>query len=198
MTLLTSLIQAILAQDGKNKTSACRVRIQVVGFNWENPSSTTPDSLSYNQLRWWLKDGQKKFPKVCLTTSHEKADYVFYWAETVETSTYTYRAPKVESTTQHRGTINTTTTSTSNPGNGANTTGTYNGTSTKTTYEDKQTEQSTWHVRAALRKMTEVDGKKQPEKIPLFVTRHEGNWRWSKPDKDALEKAVKFIDKQVK
>jgi len=33
---------------------------------------------------------------------------------------------------------------------------------------------------------------------PIFVAKHKGQWRWSKPDKGAFEKALKFIEKQSK
>jgi hypothetical protein len=80
--------------------------------------------------------------------------------------------------------------------------GTYSGTSTKTTYETKQGEWPVTYVNAFVHKLVdvEVDGqrKKKPEGIPSFVAKHKGQWRWSKPDKDAFEKSLKFIQKQLK
>jgi len=44
----------------------------------------------------------------------------------------------------------------------------------------------------------EVDGKKDIDRLPLFTAQHKGQWRWSKPDKDAFVKAMEFIQKQLK
>lgn len=204
MTLLSAFFQPAWAQGEKssitnNKSPVCRVRVRIVGFDWQNPSSHTLDKLSANQLDWWLKEGQKKFPGVCLTTTPGVADYIVRWSETSEDRTYTYTVPKRE-TTQHSGTVNATSTGTSSTGGSSTvyTTGTYNGTSTTTTYEKKQEEYSIWYVVAGVHRMSEVNGQKEIVNLPVFITKHKGQWRWSKPDKDALAKSLKYIAGQVK
>jgi hypothetical protein len=134
------------------------------------------------------------------------ADYLLAWAETSEAFTYTYTVPKTE-TTEHQGTVNTTTTSTGTLDT-ANTSGTFRGTSARTTYENKQGERSVWYVNAFVHRLIDkpveidVNGRKElgkaAEKLPAFISKHKGQWRWSKPDKDAFEKALKFVAGQAK
>ena len=76
--------------------------------------------------------------------------------------------------------------------------GTYHGTSTKTTYEEKKYEHTTLFIKAFVHNVIEVDGKKDIDRLPLFTAQHKGQWRWSKPDKDAFVKAMEFIQKQLK
>jgi hypothetical protein len=52
--------------------------------------------------------------------------------------------------------------------------------------------------KAFVHKVIEVDGKKDIDRLPLFTAQHKGQWRWSKPDKDAFVKAMEFIQKQLK
>lgn len=209
ITLLVTLCQPILGQSEKSaksekKATGCRVHVQIINYNWETPSSSTPDRLSANQLDWWLKEGQKNYPDVCLTTNQEDSDYIIAWTETSEDRTYTYTVPKTE-TTRHNGTINTTSNSTSTSTNGlgvvntsGTTSGTYNGTSTKTTYEEKKGERSIWYINAYVHKVSEVNGQKKPEKIPVFMAKNKGQFVWSKPDKDAFAKAIKYVSEQSK
>jgi len=206
--LIPALAALVRAQD----KSACRVKVRIVNFNWANSSERVYDRLSTYQTEWWLKEGRKKFPGVCITTTSGEADYLLSWSENFETSNYTYQVPKTE-TTHHSGTINTTSSGTATSSSGTVYTsgsgsGTYSGTSTRTTYEDKQGEINTQYVVAYVHKLTDkvieidVNGRKEngkeAEKIPAFMSRHKGQWRWSKPDKDAFEKAIKFVAGQAK
>lgn len=154
------------------------------------------DRLSPNQTEWWLKEGQKKFPGVCITTTPGEADYVIFWTATQETTNHSYTVPKTE-TTYHSGTVNSTSTSTGSL-DSVNTSGTYNGTSTKTTYETRGYEWTNTYVNAFVHKTVTVEGKKTIEKLPLSIAKHRGQWRWSKPDKDSLVKSLEFINKQIK
>jgi hypothetical protein len=152
--------------------------------------------MSPNQTEWWLKEGQKKFPGICITTEKNEADYLIAWTATESADTYTYTVPKTE-TTEHRGTINTTSTSTGSI-DSTNTTGIYRGTSTTTTYENRQGEWPVVYVNAFVHRMTKDGSDKPYVRTPLFVSKHKGQWRWSKPDKDGFVKSLEFINKQMK
>lgn len=181
----------VQAQDAKNE--GCRAHVLVMD------RSAFRASLSADQLKWWLEEGQKKFKGVCLATSLETADYVVFWAEKSENYTYEYNVPKTE-TTQHTGTVNGTSTGTSSTGtsNTVYTSGTYSGTSTKTTYEKEQTEVTIRYVVATVHKTGLMGGQKEIAELPVFVSEHKGQWRWSKPDKDALVKSLRYIARETK
>jgi len=128
------------------------------------------------------------------------SSYVIVWTAAEETTVSSYRVPKTE-TTRHQGTVNTNSTSRSTTSTDtvySSGSGTYHGTSTKTTYEEKKYEHTTLFIKAFVHKVIEVDGKKNIDRLPLFTAQHKGQWRWSKPDKDAFAKAMEFIQKQLK
>jgi hypothetical protein len=165
------------------------VKVVVAAVNWDGSGEPRFGRMTPNQIEWWRNEGQKKFPKICLVSTRDEANYRIAWAATQSADTYTYRVPKTE-TTQHRGTINATSTSTGSM-DSTSTSGTYRGTSTTTTYETREGEWPVTYVNAAV-------FKNGGEDIPLFMAKHKGQWRWSKPDKDALKKSLEFIQKQLK
>lgn len=175
-----------LGQDQPKIDSSCRIRVRIINFVWGNPDTFRYDSLSANQLDWWLKDGQKKFPDICITTEKGISDYVIAWTSTESMYTFTYTAPSI-STTEHQGRVITT--------NGS---GTYSGTSETITYESKQGNRVITFVNASVHKTTGELGERKIVNLPIFVARNKGQWRWSKPDKDAFEKALKVIAKRDK
>lgn len=185
---------ALIFVAGVSAQDTCRVKIRIAAFKWDNANEIKKGFISPNQTEWWLKEGQKKFPGICITTTDGDADYVVAWTATESADTYTYTVPKTE-TTEHRGTINTTSTSTGSIGS-TNTTGTYQGTSTTTTYENRRGEWPVTYVNAFVYKMSGTPGEKIPP--PSFITKHKGQWRWSKPDKDSFVKSLEFIHKQTK
>src|SRR5262249_16267272 len=158
------------------------------------------DFMSPDQTEWWLKEGSKKFPGICITSTPNVSSYVIVWTAAEETTVSSYRVPKTE-TTRHQGTVNTNSTSRSTTSTDtvySSGSGTYHCTSTKTTYEEKKYEHTTLFIKAFVHKVIEVDGKKNIDRLPLFTAQHKGQWRWSKPDKDAFAKAMEFIQKQLK
>jgi hypothetical protein len=179
---------------------ACKVKVRILAFKWEDSREFRHDVMSPDQTEWWIKEGQKKFPNVCIVTTSGEADYLIAWTATSETATHSYTVPKTE-TTVHSGTVNATSTTTG-PLGSTDTYGTYRGTSTRTTYEKKEYEWTNSYVVAHVHKTVdvEVDGQKRKriEKPPVFTAQHRGQWRWSLPDKDALKKAMEFIQKQLK
>jgi hypothetical protein len=175
----------VSAQD--ESKGACQVKVVVARVNWDGGGDPQFGRMSNDQIQWWWKDGQKKFPKICLVYNKDEADYAVAWKSLQGADKYSYRVPKTE-TTYHSGTVNGTATQIgSNP---TNTSGTYSGTSTTTTYEKREGEWPVVYVNAAV---YHNDG---PD-MPVFITKHKGQWRWSKPDKDAFQKALEWINKQI-
>jgi len=191
---------ALIFVAGVNAQDTCRVKVLIATFNWNNADEYRKDFMSPNQTDWWLKDGKKKFPGVCITTEKNEADYLIAWTATESADKYTYTVPHTE-TTQHQGTVNTNSSSrsTSSPetvySSGS---GTYRGTSTTTTYERKDGEWPVVYVNAFVHRMTKDGSDKPYVKTPLFMTKHKGQWRWSKPDKDSFVRLLEFINKQLK
>jgi hypothetical protein len=191
-----AIATALIFAAGANAQDNCKVKVLIAAFNWNNADDYRKDYMSPDQMDWWLKDGQKKFPGICITTEKNEADYLIAWTATQSADTYTYTVPKTE-TTEHRGTINTTSTS-SGSTDSTHTSGTYRGTSTTTTNEEKKGEWPVVYVNAFVHRMTKDGSDKPYVKTPMFMAKHKGQWRWSKPDKDAFVKAMEFIKKQLK
>lgn len=200
ITLAIALVLIFAA--GVNAQDTCKVKVRIMAFKWDNSKEVRYDILTAEQLDWWNKEGQKKFPKICITTEKGVADYLLAWTSTAETKTWTYTAP-VTSTTQTNGTVNATSTQIGNGGGTVYTNGSYSGTSSTTTYEQRQSEWTYTYANAFVSRLgppIEVDGEKmrKVDGLPIHVEKHRGQWRWSKPDKDAFEKAMEFINKQLK
>jgi hypothetical protein len=187
-------LSGLSVQSQENKAASAHggcSKLHVIGGDWNNPAARYPNKFSATQMQWWTKDGQKKFKNVCLVSRLEDADYVFMWAEQWRDYNQQITVPKT-TTTQHTGTVDTTSTT------GASTSGTYRGTSTTTTYEKESYEYAVQRVMAYLYNTEIVDGTRKIVMIPIFSSDHKGQWRWSKPDKDAFIDALKFIAKQAK
>lgn len=165
-------------------------KLLVMAGNWNRPEVHIPNRFSPAQMKWWLNEGQKKFKNVCLALRIEDADYVFLWAQQWRDHNQQIVVPKT-TTTQHSGTVNTSST------NGTSTSGTYQGTSSTTTYENESYEYTEQRATAYLYKTEGVDEKRQVMEIPIFTSNHKGYWSRSKPDKDVLVDALKYISKQT-
>lgn len=167
-TFLLILCPFALAQE-------CKIRIRTIGYDSSDPSKIFPDQMSSNQVKWWNEEGKKKFPNVCFVASDEETDYII--AMTDRFNTWTYSVPR---TTTHTGQATTI---------GDNTT--YSGTSISSGGEQYQGRH--WVVTVFAFKAPR--GKRQ---IPaVFSATHTGKLRWSKPDKDAFEKALKAVTKEA-
>jgi hypothetical protein len=184
---LMAFVAGVNAQD-----STCQVKIVVAARAWDGTGESQFGRMSNDQIQWWIKDGQKKYPKFCLVQTRDEADYSVVWMANQTTQTYYYTIPKTE-TTYHTGTVNGTTTQIGSSPTYTN--GTYSGTSTTTTNETRQGEWPITFVNAAVYKVGGTNGVKV---MPSFITRHKGQWRWSKPDKDAFQKSLEWINKQLK
>lgn len=134
--------------------------------------SFTEDWVTPNQ-REYLKERADKIkksgaaPHFWMTKYRENADYVIVWSRSTGSRAYTTYIPQ---------------TSTSN----TSITGDVNATATTqtTTYRAQQNE---WNFVNFVATVYGQDGRKKYEIL------HQGNFRWSKPDKDCLEDAFKFL-----
>lgn len=173
VALLLTVATIALAQDN----SECRIRVLPIQYDWQDNGEIQRGHLSDNQADWW-KDNAKKFPGVCFVTQ-KPADYVLAWTQNSVSVPYTTTVPV---TTASSGTV------TTSDGR----TATYSGTTT--TNQIQQQEWNHWFVNAKLFKVA-ADKLQQPE---VFRTKQHGRWRWSKPDKDAFEQAIKSLPKSPK
>jgi hypothetical protein len=165
--------RADVARDREAAKAKCPTCSRVLISNY-NPTnkSITDDWLSKNQLEYIkersAKVAKEKAPLHFLYTKYkENADYVVVWSSAVGTRAYTTYVPLTStSTTSISGDVNATARTSS------------------TSYQAEQNEHQFVNVVATVYGR---DGSK------LFESFHQGNWRWSKPDKDCLEEALNFL-----
>ncbi len=172
ITLLLALTATAVAQ--QKEMPACTVRILLLNQNWEDHSQTR-ELMSPDQMKWWLEDGQKKFKYFCFVSASKPHDYRMVW-----TDTDTYQKGYIPTTTTTTGTVT-----------AGNKTGTYSETSTAN--NGREVTYRTTYVQIRLFKADS-----EPESEPLFNELHKGKWIWSKPDRAALENALKALDKLTK
>jgi hypothetical protein len=169
VALLFALTVSATAQ--QKEAPACTVRILLLNQNWEDHSKTR-ELMSPDQTKWWLEDGQKKFKNFCFVSASKPYDYRLVW-----TDTNTFRTVFVPTTTTTNGTVE-----------AGGRTGTYSETSTSS--NGRQATRRTSYVQIQLFK---ADA--EADSTPLFNQLHKGDWVWSKPDRQALENALKALDK---
>ena len=130
-------------------------------------------NMSTTQVKWLWKAGVKKYPTVCL--SGKKATYLLVWSSQTITSTY-QTLERVYSSSQI--TLDNGTTGTAESyDTPVVTTGTRN------------TEVTHMFV------YSYKDGKLS--RMPIARFDHQGRWLWSKPTKDDLEDALRFLSSYV-
>lgn len=172
VALLLALTATAAAQ--QKETPACTVRILLENQDW-NGVSRSREPMSPDQTKWWLEDGQKKFKNFCFVSSAKSYDYRIVWKDT--DTLQTRYVP--------------TTTTTSGEVTSGNRTGTYSETST--TDNGREVTYRTTYVQVRLFKSDA-----EAESAPLFNELHKGRWIWSKPDRAALENALKALSKLTK
>lgn len=172
VALLLALTAATSAQ--QKETPACAVRILLLNQNWKD-ASRTRELMSPDQTKWWLEDGQKKFKNFCFVSASQPYDYRIVWADAE-----TYRVGFVPTTTTTDGTVSV-----------GSKSGTYS--ETATTDNGREVTYVTTYIQIRLFRADAA-----PESAPLFNELHKGKWRWSKPDRQALENALKALSKLTK
>ncbi len=132
----------------------------------------TDDWLSRNQLAYMKERAEKikkegRTPHFWYTKYRENADYVIVWSRATGSRAYTTYTPQTStSTTSISGDVNAT------------------ATTRTTTYQAQQNE---WLFVNVVATVYGRDGSKK------YETFHQGNYRWSKPDKDCLEDVFKYL-----
>ena len=145
----------------------------------------TDDWYSKNQLDLVkhhieeVKTG-KRVAKFVFTKHRENADYILFWTVAQGFRPYVTYVPHTETSTANvSGNYNSYGASGADYGN-------FNGTVTvNRTYYQAQNGQ--WPYIDAVLTVYDRSGKK------IYETWHQGNFRWSKPDKDCLEDAFKYL-----
>jgi len=170
--LLLALSATAIAQ--QKEAPACTVRILLQQQNWDNPEQTR-ERMTPDQTKWWLEDGQKKFKNFCFVSASQPYDYRIVWADSE-----THQAGFIPTTTTTEGTVTS-----------GNKTGSYSETST--TNNGREVTYVTTYVQIRLLKADAQVGC-----APLFNELHKGKWIWSKPDRAALENALKALSKLTK
>jgi hypothetical protein len=166
-----TMAEPALAQEARREDPTCRVYFAVV---WQD--SHIPGGwmfrMTKSQSDWYTKKGKTKYPGVCM--DKERATYILVWS--AEARSHTYTVPLYQQST-------------------ATITGDVNATAQVGTWS-----QSTQTARIDDVYMFVLNTNGRPfasggtlNGTPIFVSEHEGRWRWSKPRKDAFEDAVKFL-----
>lgn len=152
----------------------CEIHFQVVRVTEDGRQA---NATTENMRNWWIKDGQKKFDSLCYAEREEDAQYLILWRGASWTKTTTYQVPST-STSRTTGTIG---------GAPVN---------VDTTTTSERTETSEWGfttVQVAVQRVS-ADGRSPI----LFEAERTGRWKWSAPDKNALEDALKAIESGFK
>lgn len=157
------------------------------------------EAESGKQSVWWLtesqdkwlkqdrKNGQKKRlkPRFWFTRYEANADYFVFWSQAEGYQPYIYRVPRTQTDkAQFSGTYNT------RGSSGYSERGSFSGDiQIRRTYYERVE-----GVRTYLDVFLNVYDARTGEKV--YETWHQGNWLWSKPDKDCLVDAMKFLRSQ--
>ena len=158
----------------------CEKYINISGLDLESIDPFRPGLATKNQSAWWGKEGNKKYPKICMTSDPAQVQYFVVWVSNLKSETLVL--PYAQSTHQS-GTV------WSSLGNW----GTYSGTGT--TYAAVPVNRKIWRVEVIVYQTALVDGQLKLSG-PIFQSSHSGKMRWSKPDKDSLIDAIKFIEEK--
>src|SRR5947209_8282271 len=90
IALLAITLLMMASSEAQERThNPCRLRFAVVEDSHRDHSGAWPEDAK----KWWAKDGKKKFPGFCETTSHD-ADFVIAWLK--KQSTETSSRPKLD------------------------------------------------------------------------------------------------------
>jgi hypothetical protein len=209
---LTALpVLVLLFSVGDAAADGCKAKFVVVKFIGPSNNDVKPNVLSNNQIKWWLKESQKKYKKICLVENPKLADYAVMWWENVsDRQVVVNRA--VTSTTQENGraqgtaTGSSTATAHDNYGNSAHEYGSsstsgsasYNRASTTTTQVPVEQTVTSWTtgIRVWRLQRDERGNVVGGLTIPVFVTDDAFNAFDTDPDKDVFARAIEFIAKQ--
>jgi len=201
----------LLCAASDTAADACKAKFAVVKWTGPGENDVKPNQLSNAQIRWWLKESQKKYKKLCLVEDSKLAEYGIVWWENFGQGQVTVNTT-VTSTTQEDGQAHGTATGTStataydNYGNRANASGSssasgsasYKGTSTTTTQVPVQQTVTIWNtgIRVYRLQRDEQGNVVGGATIPVFASDDAFNGFDTDPDKDVFARAIEFIAKQ--
>jgi len=166
-------LHAAIVEEKRQASERCPDCIGIMISNFDPSSRSTTDNwLSKHQLDY-MKERREKAAKDQLphhfwTPKYkENADYIIVWSSAKGSRAYTTYTPHTAtSTTSISGDVNATTT-------------------TRTTYYEPQ--ENEWQFINVVATVYDRDGSKK------YETFHQGNFRWSKPDKDCLVDALNYL-----
>jgi hypothetical protein len=182
---LAKVSDEIQAERTKRDAECPKCKFILISSVDSKNGSVTDDWLSKNQSEYMKHRREDvlsgKLPKLFWLTKHrENADYILFWTAAQGFRPYVTYVPHTETSTANvSGTTN-------SYGAYGSQSGNFNGTvQVNRTYYQAQTNQ---HLFVDV-VVTVYDrfGKK------TYETWHQGNFRWSKPDKDCLEDALKYL-----
>jgi len=165
--------QAAVAKEKADEVIHCSFCVGILISQFDPSRGTITDNwLSKNQMEY-LKERSKKVQEgkverhFWFPKFKENADFIIVWSQVVGTRAYTTYTPHTStSNTSISGDVNAT------------------ATTTTTTYQAQQAEHQFVNIVATV---YSNDGAKKYESF------HQGNFRWSKPDKDCLEDALNYL-----
>ena len=166
-------LRAAIAEEKHQASVRCPGCIGIMISNFDASSRSITDNwLTKHQLDY-MKERREKAAKDHLphhfwTPKYkENADYIIVWSSARGSRAYTTYAPHTAtSTTSISGDVNATAT-------------------TRTTYYEPQ--ENEWQFINVVATVYDRDGFKK------YETFHQGNFRWSKPDKDCLVDAINYL-----
>lgn len=93
---LTAVLFASLIEQYENRWGDCAAYFHVAQV-------TSRDAINWNgmptdAMKWWDKDGQRKYRRLCYTSDPSFADYILAWAEAVNTRTTVLPVPLTDRT----------------------------------------------------------------------------------------------------
>lgn len=189
---LVSFPLSVWSQEAPASSPSCKHYFGVLWQDEKIPGGFMP-RLSKEQEEWWQKKGSKKYRSACLDL--EKATYWIVWSTQIQT--VEVDVPRVRSaitTTQVPAIVGT---PAMQGGRSISPAPVGTATATSTTVWTEHRTETRNYERASLFVFA-TDGKPvgqggQLVTSPAFFSGHVGKWVWSKPTKDALEDALKFI-----
>jgi hypothetical protein len=196
---IDAAVSSEIVAERENMSKFCPTCVGVmIAYVDAQTGSVTYDWATKHQIEWTHKQADevkegKIAAKFLFVKNRQNAQYVIYWTSAVGYRPYVMYIPH---TTTDTGTFNGSYNSnyssyssngTSTYGNGY---GNFNGTVsvTRTDYQRYEGRRAFVNVSATV---YDWKGKK------LYQTTHQGNFRWSKPDKDCLTDAIEYLRKSL-
>jgi hypothetical protein len=199
-----SLLPKEVSEERKAAEASCPGCAGIFITYINSDTGQTEDWALVDEQRKWIAEYQKKGlggkakPRFWFARHKANASYVFIWTQAQGSTPYIYYVPRTETETRqttgtYSGTVEKSGATTggrrgaSESGKPDQTSGTFQGTVQVKKTTQQEMESSVNFTDAVLTVWDSRSGQK------LHETRHRGKLRWSKPQKDCLEDALKFL-----